>query len=159
MSPASQDCQSVPPCFATFLGSSSCLSRFCPCLEPRGLGRPCLSMVARPGRHLLFPSGQAAKVTVAHPLPKFHRQGRGGQAPGWEQLYIYMAVFIFPSTCIRGALCKTHSLGAPKKKGCLLGSGSDPTRQMAAYGKDRTQVYRVPGIWNTSSKLAKQVST
>lgn len=47
---------------------------------------------------------------------------------------------IFPSTCVGGALCQAHGHGAPRKKGCPIGSGSDPTRDLAAYGKNRTQV-------------------
>ena len=47
---------------------------------------------------------------------------------------------IFHSTCVGGALCQAHGHGAPRKKGCPIGSGSDPTRDLAAYGKNRTQV-------------------
>ena len=47
---------------------------------------------------------------------------------------------IFPSTCVGGALCQAHGHGAPRKKGCPIGSGSDPTRDLAADGKNRTQV-------------------
>lgn len=72
----------------------------------------------------------------------------------------YTSTWLFPPQPVEeGLRAGPTVMGPPERRGCPLGSGADPRTQTEAYGKSRTQLSRIPDVWNMSSKLAELVTT